>query len=221
MVELCHYVVSFIGRSFVSQVASSLGGSRVDELHQSLTTLASSIRLQVRCLSERRLTLEQKEASSYRFWSRSRSQERDKQLALQKRSQLLRSCSTYNHKRAWEQAQKQGWSSWIFQTEQFHLWQKATFPGTILRLSGRLGTGKTIVAANVVSELVRQDDTVVAYFFCRFDEPQSLKSRNIIGSILRQLLDRAPSYFPAFREFQERDYDLLEVAELTPLFQMS
>lgn len=42
---------------------------------------------------------------------------------------------------------------------------------------------------------------VVAFFFCRFDEPESLKAETIIGSVTRQLVSDLP--LKAFRAFNQ------------------
>ena len=42
---------------------------------------------------------------------------------------------------------------------------------------------------------------VTAYFFCRFDEPKSLKAKTIIGSVTRQLVSDLP--VNAFRAFNQ------------------
>ena len=51
-----------------------------------------------------------------------------------------------------------------------------------------LGSGKTILSANVVENLMLTTPAaVISYFFCKHDEAGSLKARTIIGSIARQL----------------------------------
>ena len=44
---------------------------------------------------------------------------------------------------------------------------------------------------------------VTAYFFCRFDETESLKAKTIIGSIARQLVSDLPA--TAFRAFNQKN----------------
>ena len=46
---------------------------------------------------------------------------------------------------------------------------------------------------------------VTAYFFCRFDETESLKAKTIIGSIAKQLVSDLPA--SAFRAFNQKSID--------------
>ena len=46
---------------------------------------------------------------------------------------------------------------------------------------------------------------MTAYFFCRFDETESLKAKTIIGSIAKQLVSDLPA--TAFREFNQKSTD--------------
>lgn len=58
-----------------------------------------------------------------------------------------------------------------------------------------LGSGKSVLLANIVDDLhmhARSQDTTTTYFFCRWDIPDSLKARTILGSLKRQLLSTVP-----------------------------
>lgn len=89
---------------------------------------------------------------------------------------------------AWKQAQKAGNTTWIYDTDEYKRWIKDT-TSSVLWCTGILGSGKTVVSANVVENLaITVPAAVVAYFFCKYDEVEALKSRTIIGSIARQLL---------------------------------
>ena len=58
---------------------------------------------------------------------------------------------------------------------------------------GKLGSGKSVLLANIVDDLnlhVRSKNIVVAYFFCRHDIPESLKARSL-------------AYFPALIAFRD------------------
>lgn len=64
---------------------------------------------------------------------------------------------------------------------------------SILSCSGILGSGKSVLTANLIEELVarrKSVDDFICYFFCRYDDCKSLKLRNIVGSITRQLLEQ-------------------------------
>ncbi|KAM7219820.1 hypothetical protein V8F06_004854 [Rhypophila decipiens] len=58
-------------------------------------------------------------------------------------------------------------------------------------LSGNIGSGKTVAAANIISALQAYEDpqsTAVAGFFCRGDDPRTLEADMIIGSLVHQLV---------------------------------
>ncbi|KAI8189262.1 hypothetical protein K4K54_009781 [Colletotrichum sp. SAR 10_86] len=57
-------------------------------------------------------------------------------------------------------------------------------------LSGKVGAGKSVTMANIVDDLNLDKDSVVIYFFCRYDLPESLKCRTMIGSLARQYLSQ-------------------------------
>lgn len=46
---------------------------------------------------------------------------------------------------------------------------------------------------------------ITAFFFCRFDDQESLKARTIIGSIAKQLVNYLPA--DTFRQFDHRNID--------------
>lgn len=59
------------------------------------------------------------------------------------------------------------------------------------------------MAAHLIEKASPKD--VTAFFFCRFDETESLKAKTIIGSIARQLMSDLPAI--AFRAFNRRSID--------------
>lgn len=55
--------------------------------------------------------------------------------------------------------------------------------------TGKLGCGKSVLLANMIDDLYMQSERLpVAYFFCRYDIPESLKAHTVMGSLSRQLL---------------------------------
>lgn len=61
--------------------------------------------------------------------------------------------------------------------------------------TGKLGSGKSVLLANIVDDLNLHTQNAkypVAYFFCRYDITESLEARTVIGSLARQLLCSIP-----------------------------
>ena len=59
---------------------------------------------------------------------------------------------------------------------------------------------------------------VISFFFCRYDDPFSLKARTIIGSLLRQLLNDLPVVTFVKLDQQASD-DILDVDQIVDLFE--
>ena len=72
--------------------------------------------------------------------------------------------------------------AWTSQTQSSVLW-----------CSGILGSGKSVLMANIIEEVIatrRSNAVSICYFFCRYDDHRSLELRTIIGCITRQLLEQ-------------------------------
>ncbi|KAK4208281.1 hypothetical protein QBC37DRAFT_392148 [Rhypophila decipiens] len=85
---------------------------------------------------------------------------------------------------------KRGPVHWIFELEKYIGW-KSDAKRLPCVLSGKIGRGKTVAAANIISALQAYEDpnsTAVAGFFCRADDPRTLEADTIIGSLLHQLV---------------------------------
>jgi NACHT domain len=74
--------------------------------------------------------------------------------------------------------------------EHFKAWLNDTESGTFW-LSGILGSGKSVVCAATLDHLLcmpRGDKDYIAFFFCQFDNADSLMARTIIGALIRQCI---------------------------------
>jgi ankyrin repeat domain-containing protein 50 len=195
IVDLCKHAVLFIGKPFLSQLSSSVlipFQSEFGHFEVDLGTLASTIREEASLASKQEQSIEVKKNSAFRETMLKSSakafQEARKLRSRKAQARFLNACSTYDHQRAWKQARKAGTTTWIHDTDKYKRWTKET-TSSILWCTGILGSGKTVVSANVVENLtVIVPAAVVAYFFCKYDEAESLKSRTVIGSIAKQLL---------------------------------
>jgi Cdc6-like AAA superfamily ATPase len=101
---------------------------------------------------------------------------------------FLTACSTYDHQAAWKQIRKQGNVEWFSKEQAYTDWTTQTV-SSVLHCVGTLGSGKSVLAANIVDELVSRDlALLVVYFFCRYDDAKSLSPRTIVGSIAGQIV---------------------------------
>lgn len=198
IVCLCKQAVLFLKKPFWSQLPYSIlkpFESEFGSFQQNLEIRASAIRDEVSLASGQVQQNEAKEMSRFRafmfaknFSDTSTVRRRRKKAELQ----LLNACSVYDHEKSWKQARKGGNTSWICHDEGYKQWKNQKISGT-LWCTGILGSGKTVLSANVVEDLKTTTPAAVAYFFCRHDEAESLVTRTIVGSIARQIFDHIKS----------------------------
>ncbi|KAH6949487.1 hypothetical protein DER45DRAFT_544857 [Fusarium avenaceum] len=119
---------------------------------------------------------------------------RAEQLEREKNQNLLDSLSSHDHIKPLKQARQKRYpqsASWIFNTGEFRRWAEGT-NSRLLWCSGKMGSGKTILAAIVIDYLLTQRPSAknhVAFFFSRFDDSESLRSEAILRAIARQLVN--------------------------------
>ena len=202
IVRLCKHAVVFLQKPFWSQLSSSIlkpFESEFDRFHQELANLASTIREEVSLASNQAQQNEATEMSRFRAFAKKFSDvlTQDLEEARKRKREgaellFLNACSVYNHEKSWKQARKRGNTRWICHDEGYKQWKQEELSST-LWCTGILGSGKTVLSANVVEDLKITTSAVVAYFFCRHDEAESLQTRVIIGSIARQIFDHVKS----------------------------
>ena len=132
---------------------------------------------------------------------------RNKDLTRQRkrRARFLDSCSTYDYQCDLRQFKGRGHATWFSTNAAYQAWIASK--GT-LWCSGILGSGKSVLMANIIHELViSHSEAAVAYFFCRYDRLESLSAETVICSLARQIF-QANSYNPA--EEVTKDHDKVE-----------
>ncbi|MCJ1465075.1 hypothetical protein MMC07_003691 [Pseudocyphellaria aurata] len=226
IVRLCKQAVLFLKKPFWSQLSSSIlkpFETEFGSFQQDLETLASSIREEVSLASNQAQQDEAKEMSRFRAFAMNFSNKSARDIGeartwKKRKAELnfLNACSVYNHEKTWKQARKQGNTNWICHDEGYKRWIQEKTSST-LWCTGILGSGKTVLSANVVEDLQITTSNAVAYFFCRHDEPESLKTRTIIGSIARQMFDHMRS--DIFDSIAEMRLDTLDTDRILDCLQ--
>lgn len=187
VVGLCHYLFKFGHKSTVMQFTSSLSDSHLKNFQTELDRWANSIK-------EEMYLAEFQESSGSRaliidfFKSSSRRQDHATRM------QVLDFCSKYDHETAWKQTRKAGNSSFYARSMDYQEWRDSSHSRTLM-YTGKLGSGKSVMLANIVDDLhlfTKKEQYPVAYFFCKHDVMESLQARTIIGSLVRQLLRTIP-----------------------------
>ncbi|CRK21321.1 hypothetical protein BN1708_013067 [Verticillium longisporum] len=125
----------------------------------------------------------------------------------EERQQLLVYLSSHDYKTPFQIACKKhqyNTAEWIFTTPEFERWHDGTGP-SLLWCSGKIGSGKTILCANVINHVLVKKGSKdrVTYFFLQYDESNSLMAETMIRSIIRQSID--PTASPEQVESQIKD----------------
>lgn len=198
VVELCKASVLFISKPFFAQLSTTIlkpFQSEFGHFEGALSKLANAIREEASLASTQQLSIEAKDNSNFRTFmgkfSNSVSQDLREAKAFRSQRmkvQFLDACSTYNHQTGWKRARRAGTSSWIYDKQEFCQWAQGP-SSSVLWCTGILGSGKTVLTAGVVEyAMTRYPNAFVSYFFCNYDDAESLKGRTIIGAVARQFL---------------------------------
>jgi type II secretory pathway predicted ATPase ExeA len=187
VVGLCRHLFTFTDKPTFQQFTSALNDSDLKAFETDLHRWASSIKEEVNLI-------EFQENSRVRALSTKLSKSAAHQQKLATNQRVLDFCSTYNHETTWKQTRKVGSSALFASLSEYQEWKDSSRSCTLLVI-GKLGSGKSVLLANIVDDLnidARDDTIVVAYFFCRDDIPESLTAWTILGSLARQLLSTIP-----------------------------
>jgi len=186
VVGLCRYLFKFGQKSTVRQFTSSLSDAHLKTFQADLGKWANLIKEQMH-LSEAQ------ESSGLRALTREIFKSSSHQQTYAMNMRVLDFCSTYDHEMVWKQTRKAGNTSFYTEQTEYQEWRDDSDPCTLI-YTGKLGSGKSVLLANIVDDLsltTERKRPLVAYFFCRHDVPESLQARTIIGSLVRQLLRTA------------------------------
>jgi ankyrin repeat protein len=187
VVSLCSYLFKFAQKSNVKRFASSLSDAHLKTFQADLDKWASLIKEQMD-------VSEAQESSGFRALTRDIFTSASHQHKHATRMQVLDFCSTYDYETSWKQIRKAGNASFHTQQAEYQEWREASGSGTLL-YTGKLGSGKSVLLANIVDDLslcTEKESSQVTYFFCKHDVSESLQARTIIGSLARQLLRTVP-----------------------------
>ncbi|KAF9233918.1 ankyrin repeat-containing domain protein [Melanogaster broomeanus] len=117
---------------------------------------------------------------------------------------------TVKHETTLRQRQEQT-CGWLFHVQQFIDWRSSL--SQFIWLNGKPGTGKSVLAATVIGELSGslQGGESLAYFYCDFRNSRCTSAKEVICSLVVQLLRSASgnwlSLFPELKERMDRDAD--------------
>lgn len=189
IVNICQQFVDYSKKSKIIQLTSSAFDTHLRQSESDLEQYAKYIKEEVESLNTKTVVYESRENSRIRALIDRKSHARENQTKLKRRSDYLSACTDYDHETPWKQARKRGNTTW-FATEKAYLEFKSCEKSSFLVLTGKLGSGKTILTANVVDDLFLSGIDTVCYFFISHDIRDSVQSSIILRSLCRQLLSR-------------------------------
>ncbi|KAK2756370.1 nacht domain protein [Colletotrichum kahawae] len=184
IISCCTQVVSSTRRTWSQQAWASLTSSFESEIRPRVNEIREKAKV-----VKGEAALAKAQDDSQRKWN----------------SLLLR-LSSYDHGAEFNYARgkiHRGTAEWIFNTSEFLDWYENT-DSSVLNITGIIGSGKTVLTANVVSHLLQNlpPNCSVAYLFVRFDDGNSRLTDTILRSLIFQGL--------AGHEVQDSLMELLE-----------
>lgn len=188
VVALCRHIHQFGQKSTIGQLTSAINDAKLQAFRSDLDQWAMNIK-------EETSLHEHQENSGFRAVFKKISETSSQQQNVAAKLRILDFCSTYNHQTSWKQTKKAGRTSFFEQRIEYQTWRDSTKSCTLV-CTGKLGSGKSVLLANIVDDLTLSSgnqDYMVTYFFCRDNIPESLQARTVIGSLARQMLCNLPN----------------------------
>ncbi|KAI2856167.1 hypothetical protein CBS12448_7023 [Aspergillus niger] len=220
VVQLCHHVIKLSRKTAFGQWASTMT-TPLKGYQSDLELWAAAIKEEVNLLMVQQLSLEAEDNSWFRSQVTKRFESQSYARKLKARQRVLDACSTYDYEQDWKRIRKLGTTTMLETSAVYANWKAQQSPQGLqsrtLVCSGKLGSGKSVILANMVDDLNLDvgRKPVVAYFFCQHDSTQSLAPKTVIGSLARQLL-QSENDFDVARDFLG-DKRSLEVDEILSL----
>ncbi|CAG8893308.1 unnamed protein product [Penicillium egyptiacum] len=188
IVRLCHEMTTFTRKSIFGKLTSALGDSDLKAYQSELESWGKTIKAEVTFLVAKGIEDEAENNSRFRTVSSIFQKSTAYQQAIQTKQRVLDFCSQYDCTVSWKQARKSGNTNLFRESPKYQNWKSMSLSSTLV-YTGKLGSGKSVLLANIVDDLhIQNEMNHVAYFFCRHDVSESLKAREVIGSLARQLL---------------------------------
>lgn len=219
IVEMCHYLVKFLDKSKVSRAVSSLSDTECNAFQSRLTEWSSQIKdetifLMAQGIEESRSLLENLKAVS---------KAEDARRLAKARARILNGCSTYPYETSWKRLRKKGNTRIFEQIPEYASWKTKVADGEhppTLALTGELGSGKSVLAANIIEDLgsvAQETQAPVLYFFCEYETIKSITPGIIMGSLAKQLLQTIKFTPPS--DTSKYTFPLRDTKEVVNLFE--
>ncbi|KAL8365190.1 hypothetical protein RB595_004139 [Gaeumannomyces hyphopodioides] len=191
IVRLCHQHLKLIQKSTLGQLMSFVVSDLDLKTYQSgADSWASLIKEEVNAFMAKDVA--EQSSRTRTLFQFSKSETHRKKFKAYTR--ILNACATYNYQKAWKEIRKVGYTTLLGRAHEYQDWKVQPSSCTLI-CTGKLGSGKSVLLANMIDDLnlhVQKEPLPVAYFFCRHDNSESLQARTIMGCLAQQLLGPPP-----------------------------
>lgn len=187
--KICHQTIQWAQKSAVGRLSSSIRDPDMKGFQADLDTWSASIKEEADLLLSQGLQEEAKENATFRSIVSSRSKYLQHRQKINESIRFLDACSQHDYRTTWKQTRKRGTIRILPSYTQYQKWKNSQTAGDSILFRGKLGAGKSVLLANIVDDLNLLQNSITLYFFARHDTPDSLSSRTIFGSLVRQLLE--------------------------------
>lgn len=196
IIEVCQKLtqVSFLDR-LKATLKVSLTDSNLKSVKDDLEKWAQEIDREASLLEKQSAREESRQNSHFRQLISLNSEQEARRRRLEERMKWLDTCSEYDYERHWTKLRKLGNANLYLQNTSYQQWKDNPGSSTLL-CTGKLGSGKSVLLANLADNLILENHDQAYSVACFFisDDKSSLSARTIIGCLVRQLLQIIPNF---------------------------
>ncbi|VZH91539.1 unnamed protein product [Fusarium fujikuroi] len=187
--QLCYQLVTWVQKPALNRISTSLRDPDMKSFQADLETWSTSIKEEADLLLSQRFQEEAKENAMFRSIVSYRSEYIHHRQKVDKSIRFLDACSRHDYRTTWKQTRKRGTTRILPSYNEYQKWKSSPTLGDSILFRGKLGAGKSVLLANIIDDLSLLQNGITIYFFVRHDTPESLSTRTIFGSLVRQLLE--------------------------------
>jgi hypothetical protein len=99
-----------------------------------------------------------------------------------------------------------GTGQWLQKNEAFRSWIEHRSMQQIW-IHGLPGSGKSVLAAHIISTLQDDNSSILAFFFCNRDEPSKRSASSVMRTILSQLVEQSPRILEQVNKLRLEDFN--------------
>ncbi|KAK5651673.1 hypothetical protein OQA88_11739 [Cercophora sp. LCS_1] len=192
VVEICRKLLHEAAKNTLrAWVSAVFADHALKEMKHDLEQWAQTIDREVAFLMTETVEQEAKTNSLSRVLTSAATEAKERRRTAENRLRWLRACSEYQHAAAWIRTRKEGNAAWFLKDSSYCRFKGRASSCTLV-CAGKLGSGKSVLLANVVDDIALENGQrqyIVTYFFVQANDVRSLTARAILGSLARQALE--------------------------------